>query len=89
MNIKKIIRKVEQYAQEKYEDGFDNGFIAGDNYEEAFDDGALAERERIQSVIDLHIQWALESGKGSEVVMLNRIKEVIVPITILPDEDAF
>lgn len=89
MNLKKIVKKIEEYASQEYDRGYYNA--TADIYTEAYDDGfgygAEKERERIQSLLDMHIQWALESGKGSEVVMLNRIKEVIVPIVIKEDLD--
>jgi hypothetical protein len=89
MNIKKITKKIEKYANRYYSNGYDAGFADyRDNYAlEAFNTGAEAERERIQTILDMHIQWALESGKGTDVIMLNKIKEIIVPIVISEDEN--
>jgi flagellar biosynthesis/type III secretory pathway protein FliH len=92
MKIKKITKKIEQYAAESYSLGYFNATaeVYTEAYDEGYDDGLAKEQSRIQSVLDMHIQWALESGKGSEVIMLNKIKEVIVPIVIKEDvEDGF
>jgi hypothetical protein len=91
MNIKKITKKIEKYATKSYFQGYNSGYENAEVVvsEEAFTDGSLAEQERIQTVLDMHIQWALESGKGSEVVMLNRVKEMITPIVITEDHDTF
>ena len=90
--MKKITKQIEKYANKHYANGYSAGFADyRDTYaDQNFIDGSEAEQERIQTVLDMHIQWAMESGKGSEVIMLNRIKEVIVPIVITEDdEDTF
>ena len=91
MKIKKITKKIEKYGLEKYfmgyNTGFDDGILDGNNY--GFTEGSEAEQERIQTVLDMHIQWALESGKGNEVIMLNRVKEMLTPIVITEDNDTF
>jgi hypothetical protein len=91
MKIKKITKKIEAYGLEKYfmgyNTGFDDGISDGNTY--GFTEGAEAEQERIQTVLDMHIQWALESGKGSEVIMLNRVKEMLTPVVITEDDDTF
>jgi hypothetical protein len=89
MKIKKITKKIEQYATKSYFRGYNTGFNDGimESSEPSFQEGSQAEQERIQTVLDMHIQWALESGKGGEVVMLNRVKEMLTPIVITNDED--
>jgi flagellar biosynthesis/type III secretory pathway protein FliH len=89
MKIKKITQKIEQYAIEAYDRGYYEATqeIYNEAYEEGFTDGVAGEQERIQAVLNLHAQWALESGKGSEIVMINRIKDILVPIVITQDED--
>jgi hypothetical protein len=89
MNIKKITKKIEKYGLSEYFRGYNTGFENAEESvsEESFTAGAEAEQERIQSVLDMHIQWALESGKGSEVVMLNRVKEMLTPIVLIEDFD--
>jgi hypothetical protein len=89
MKIKKIAKKIEQYATESYFKGYNTGFNDGimESSEGSFQEGAQTEQERIQTLLDMHIQWAMESGKGNEAVMLNRVKEIITPIVITNDED--
>jgi hypothetical protein len=89
MKIRKIAKKIEKYAAEHYSNGYNAGFS---DYRDCYADqdyvnGVEAEQLRIQTVLDMHIQWAMESGKGSDVIMLNKIKEIIVPIVISEDED--
>jgi hypothetical protein len=85
MSIKKINKKIQEYGQKQYFTGYNTGFEDGRLHgsDEDFTSGAEAEQERIQQVLDIHIQWALESGKGGEVVMLNRVKEILVPIVLM------
>jgi hypothetical protein len=89
MNIKKITKKIEKYGVKQYFLGYNTGFNDGimESSEPSFQEGSQAEQERIQTILDMHIEWALESGKGGEVVMFNRIKEMITPVVILDDDD--
>ena len=91
MNIKKITKKIEAYASQEYDRGYYSATadVYDEAYKEGFDDGVAGEQSRIQTVLDMHIQWALESGKGSEVIMLNRVKEMLTPIVITEDNDTF
>jgi hypothetical protein len=91
MKIKKITKKIEKYGLEKYFMGYNTGFNDGimESSEPSFQEGSQAEQERIQTVLDMHIQWAMESGKGSEVIMLNRVKEMLTPVVITEDDDTF
>jgi hypothetical protein len=60
------------------------------NYETGYNDGVFEERERIKSIFDMNIQWALESNKGSDVIFFTKAKQIIEPVDIsgaLDDED--
>lgn len=49
--------------------------------------GVKLEQERIQSLINMQIQWALESNDRTEATTLNRIKDEISSFFIEDFED--
>jgi hypothetical protein len=96
MGIKKIKKLIKQEVLSSYQDGWNDGYDTG--YEaanlleqdpEKFSEGISAEQSRIQFILDTHIKWAMESGRGGEAITLSKIKEIIIPIKIDYSEEAY
>lgn len=76
MKLNDIVEQIEQALDETFDDGYSEG------QREGFDEGVQTEHDRIQSILDMMIGWAMDKGKGTEVIILNRVKETIVPIEV-------
>jgi flagellar biosynthesis/type III secretory pathway protein FliH len=76
MRLNNIVEQIEQVLDEAFDDGFAEG------QEEGFNDGVQTEHDRVQSILDMMIGWAMEKGKGTEVIILNRVKETITPVEV-------
>lgn len=90
-SLKKAIKELKAASyQEGWNDGFDVGAEdAREEYQTGFQDGAKAERERIKTIFDMNIQWALESNKGSDVVFFTKAKQIIEPIEVDMSDEAY
>lgn len=86
MGIKKITKQIEKFAIESHDDGYDAGWHDGYNSAvddvatESFSEGVEAERERIEAVIKMQIEWATQEGKGSQIVFWNKVNDILIGI---------
>ena len=93
-SLKKINKAIEALVSEQWDFGYDIGYDAGSNiasseYIDALMLGAQAEQNRIQKVLDMQIEWAMESGKGAEAVKFKQIKEILVPVPVDYSDEAY
>jgi hypothetical protein len=93
--IKKLIcKEINSSYQKGWTEGYDIGFDAAKaleshDYDNGFKDGLEKEQQRIQHVLDIHIRWAMESGKGNDAINFTKIKEIITPIEVDYSEEAY
>jgi hypothetical protein len=94
MSLKKIKKAIHKELANQFEAGWSSGYDAATEIceqlrEVSFVEGANKEQERIQEVIRMNIQWATESGRGSEVIFWNKAKEILIPINIDYSEETY
>jgi hypothetical protein len=94
--IKKISKIIEREVDVSYNEGWSAGWDSGsssalseENINDAFQEGVRAERERIKTIFDMNIQWALESNKGSDVIFFTKAKQIIEPIDVDLSPEAY
>ena len=90
----KALKRIKKLIAEEIENAYNRGFEEGSDdsqyeYENGYRDGANGERERIKTIFDMNIQWALESNKGSEVIFFTKAKQIIEPIEVDLSEEAY
>jgi hypothetical protein len=87
---KRLKKAIGKTLDEAYSDGYSDGENdAEHDYEVGFEAGVSAERERIKTIFDMNIQWALESNKGSDVVFFTKAKQIIEPIDVDLSPEAY
>lgn len=82
--LKKLHESIEAYGEAKYQQGWHDGWDSAEaNLTlDAYEEGIQVERDRINAIFDMNIQWALESNKGSDVVFFTKAKQIIEPIEV-------
>lgn len=90
----KALKRIKKLIAQEVEDAYNRGFEEGSEdssyeYQNGYQDGAREERERIKTIFDMNIQWALESNKGSDVVFFTKAKQIIEPIDVDLSEEAY
>ncbi len=93
-SLKKINKAIDRLVSEEWGFGYNSGYedardVSSSEYIDALMLGAKAEQARIQSVLDMQIEWAMESGRGVEAVKFKQIKELLVPVNIDYSEEAY
>jgi hypothetical protein len=85
--MKKITSKIERYAEEKYDEGWSDGYDAGREVAEheadempSYGDGIEFERKRVEDVIKMNLTWAMDKNKGTEIVFWKNALEILVGI---------
>lgn len=77
-----------------HEEGYNEGFDAGqdfgwdeavsnsqnDGYNDGYQDGILAEQERIQSVLSMMFESALNMGQGNKAVQYRHAMDLLRPV---------
>lgn len=101
MKTKKLHKKIDELLEAEYERGFENGYqgaideasIEESAYDQGHDIGVdlgvSMERKRTQAILDMQIQWSMESGKGSDAIKFKQIKELLTPIEVDYSEEAY
>lgn len=98
MGMKKILKTIKKELEKSRNEGWSVGYEAGyetadsvadDRVDFAFKDGVEKEQRRIQEVIRMNIQWATESGRGSEIVFWNKAKEILTPVEVDYSDEAY
>jgi hypothetical protein len=93
-HLKKINKAIAALVSEEWDFGYNVGYDAGSDvasseYIDALMLGAQAEQDRIQKVLDMQIEWAMESGKGAEAIKFKQIKEILVPVKVDYSDEAY
>ena len=78
-NFKKLFKKIEKHAEKQWQSGFEVGHNSGtiDGYSEGFEEGVEAERTRVQSVLKMQEDMAMDQGKGTDAVRYRQIAEFL------------
>ena len=78
-NLKKLFKKIEKHAEKQWQSGFEVGHNSGtiDGYSEGFEEGVEAERTRVQSVLKMQEDMAMDQGKGTDAVRYRQIAEFL------------
>lgn len=77
--MKKLFKKIEKHAEKQWQSGFEVGHNSGtiDGYSEGFEEGVEAERTRVQSVLKMQEDMAMDQGKGTDAVRYRQIAEFL------------
>ena len=98
--------KSEEYLaawQAGYEEGYDVGFDSGldaevdeetweSGYDEGYAKGINAEQDRIQYVLNMMFESALNMGQGNKAVQYRNMMDLLKPVQIRdydPEDDGF
>lgn len=73
-----------------YEQGFDAGYDAcleegddsNDLYNDGYREGVLSERARIQSILGMMFESALNMGQGNKAVQYRQVMDLLKPVDI-------
>lgn len=83
--------------EEGYSDGFDSGQDFGwdeatsnydsEGYNEGYADGVQAEQDRIQFVLNMMFEAALNMGQGNKAVQYRSVMDLLKPVEIRTVQD--
>jgi flagellar biosynthesis/type III secretory pathway protein FliH len=70
---------IEALLEKQWDKGFDAGFSDSysEGYSDGFDEGVEAERTRVQNVLKMFEDMAMEHGKGSDAVRYRQTAELL------------
>ena len=76
---KKLFKMIESMLEKEWDKGFDAGSSDSysEGYSEGFDEGVEAERSRVQSVLKMQEDMAMDQGKGAEAVRYRQMAEFL------------
>lgn len=82
MGMKTIKAEIASIKNDAYSEGYSEGYDSGEEagYSTGHDDGIQAERERIENVIKMKIVWAMEEGKGTQIVFWKNCLELLIDL---------
>jgi hypothetical protein len=91
---KRALKRLKKVLAKELALAWENGYAESTedhsyNYHVGYNNGVSEERERIKAIFDMNIQWALESGKGSDVVFFTKAKQIIEPVEVDYSEEAY
>lgn len=100
MKVKKLHTKIDEIFEAEYYRGWEDGYQASieeskpeatydEGHDAGVDLGIAMERKRTQDILEMHIQWAMESGKGNDAIKFKQIKEILIPIVVDYSEEAY
>lgn len=98
MNYNELTDKEKEVWDYVYEIGYDNGFDDGisaeveddtweDGHSQGYKEGIQAEQERIQAVLGMMFESALNMGQGNKAVQYKHAMDLLKPIEIKPIVD--
>ncbi len=101
MNYDELTDDQKEIWDEGYSEGHDAGYdLAWYEYTEAedekatweefdagFEKGVLAERQRVQDVLNMMFEAALNMGQGNKAVQYRQMMELLTPVQIQPDTE--
>lgn len=93
-------KEVWNYANDlAFDDGYEQGFDAGlselqnDDYDTGYHNGRIAgmeaEQDRIQAVLGMMFESALNMGQGNKAVQYKHAMDLLKPIEIKPLDDDY
>lgn len=68
-----------------YELGFDAGLEAGQeesDYDDGYRDGVQAEQDRIQYILNMMFEAALNMGQGNKAVQYRNVMDLLKPVEV-------
>ncbi len=76
----------ENSATDDYDQGFDEGLGKGEyeGFKSGFEKGVLAERQRVQDILQMMFDSALNMGQGNKAVQYRQMMELLTPVEIKP-----
>jgi flagellar biosynthesis/type III secretory pathway protein FliH len=97
MEIEDIVESIEALIEEKTTEVWETGFADGyaeamaelEEERESFSDGATKEQARVQSVLQMMFNFAMENNKMAEAKAWKNAMEIIKPINIDYSDDAY
>ena len=91
MNYNDLTQEQKEIWDVAYEHGFDRGWdeygesVDVEDYREGYQDGVNAERERVQSVLQMMFEASLNMGQGNKAVQYRNVMDLLRPVEIIPD----
>jgi hypothetical protein len=82
MGMKKIIKQIEEYIQDKVGEAYATGYSDGTNdafvdCDLRFSEGVKAERDRVIGMFKFLAQQELESGSGNKAKMYHDVADLV------------
>jgi hypothetical protein len=82
MSLKKIKKAIKRELSNQFDAGWNTGWDQSREITEirvgrSYWNGVKSEQARIQEVIDENLDWAKESGNGSEIVFWSEAKKIL------------
>jgi len=76
---KKLFKMIESLFEKEWDKGYDAGteHSYSDGYNDGYEEGVEAERTRVQSVLKMQEDMAMDQGKGTEAVRYRQIAEFL------------
>ena len=76
---KKLLKMLKSVLDKQWSKGFDAGteHSYSDGYSDGFEEGIEAERTRVQTVLKMQEDMAMDQGKGTDAVRYRQIAEFL------------
>ncbi len=81
----------DEYAENFSSDDWDNAYEEGEHegFNAGFEKGVLTERQRVQDVLNMMFEAALNMGQGNKAVQYRQMMDLLTPVQIQQTEDDF
>ena len=78
-NKKKLFKMIEALLEKQWDKGYDAGteHSYSDGYNDGYEEGIEAERTRVQTVLKMQEDMAMDQGKGTDAVRYRQIAEFL------------
>lgn len=78
-NKKKLFKMIEALLEKQWDKGYDAGteHSYSDGYSDGYEEGIEAERTRVQTVLKMQEDMAMDQGKGTDAVRYRQIAEFL------------
>ncbi len=75
-----------EYAESNSDNDWDEAYEQGENegFQSGFEKGVLAERQRVQDILQMMFDSALNMGQGNKAVQYRQMMELLTPVEIKP-----
>jgi flagellar biosynthesis/type III secretory pathway protein FliH len=97
MEIEDIVESIEALLEEKHTEGWEAGFSDGyadamaelEEERQEFSDGAAKEQLRVQSVLQMMFDFAMQNNKMAEAKAWKNAMDIVKPINVDYSEEAY